>query len=36
MNRMMKTAASLLFALLIPGLAAAELRRVEIKVLGMD
>jgi hypothetical protein len=36
MNRVVRTAASLLALLLLPSLASAELRRVQITVLGMD
>jgi hypothetical protein len=36
MNRFTRSAATLLFALLIPSAAFADLRRVELKVLGMD
>ena len=36
MNRGVRTAASLLALLLLPSLASAELRRVQITVLGMD
>jgi hypothetical protein len=36
MNRITRTTAALLITLLIPALASAELRRVDIKVLGMD
>ena len=36
MNRVARSASALLFALLIPSAAFAELRRVELKVLGMD
>jgi hypothetical protein len=36
MNRITRSAAALLFSLLIPSAAFAELRRVELKVLGMD
>ena len=36
MNRLARSAASLLLSLLIPSAAFAELRRVELKVLGMD
>jgi hypothetical protein len=36
MNRLSHTAAALMFALLIPSAAFADLRRVELKVLGMD
>jgi hypothetical protein len=36
MNRLARTAAALLGLVLIPSLASAELRRVQITVLGMD
>jgi hypothetical protein len=36
MNRCARGAAALLITLLIPSVAAADLRRVEIKILGMD
>ena len=36
MNRTLTAAAALLAALLVPSGAAAELRRVEMKTLGMD
>jgi hypothetical protein len=36
MNRITRSAAALLLSLLIPSAAVAELRRVELKVLGMD
>ena len=36
MNRIGRSAAALLLSLLIPSAAFAELRRVELKVLGMD
>ena len=36
MNRMCRTAATLLMLALIPAAASAELRRVQITVLGMD
>ena len=36
MNRMTRSAAALLLSMLIPSTALAELRRVELKVLGMD
>ena len=36
MNRLYRTAAALLMMLAVPGTATAELRRVELKVLGMD
>jgi hypothetical protein len=36
MNRMTRSAAALLLSLLLPSAAFAELRRVELKVLGMD
>ena len=36
MNRVFRSAAALSLALLIPSAAFAELRRVELKVLGMD
>lgn len=36
MNRLARTTAAVLALLLIPSLAAAELRRVQINVLGMD
>jgi hypothetical protein len=36
MNRYAFTAAALTLALLIPSAALADLRRVELKVLGMD
>ena len=36
MSRMVRSAAALLLSLLIPSAAFAELRRVELKVLGMD
>lgn len=36
MNRITRSAAALLLSLLIPSAAFAELRRVELKVLGMD
>ena len=36
MNRLVRTTAAVLALLLIPSLASAELRRVQINVLGMD
>lgn len=36
MNRVFRATSALLFALSIPAAASAELRRVEIKTLGMD
>jgi hypothetical protein len=36
MNRTVWSVSALLFALLIPTAASAELRRVEMKTLGMD
>ena len=36
MNLIVRTAAALLFLLLMPSVAAAELRRVQLNVLGMD
>jgi hypothetical protein len=36
MNRFVRTTAALLGLLLVPSVAAAELRRVQIHVLGMD
>jgi hypothetical protein len=36
MNVIVRTGAALLFALLIPSIASAELRRVQLNVLGMD
>jgi hypothetical protein len=36
MDRLIRTAAALLGLLLMPSLASAELRRVQITVLGMD
>ena len=36
MNRIHKTAAALLIALLIPSAAFADFRRIELKILGMD
>lgn len=36
MNRILRTAAALLALALVPATAAAELRRVEFNVLGMD
>ncbi len=36
MNRITRSAAALLVSLLIPSAAFAELRRVQLKVLGMD
>ena len=36
MNRMIRTAAALSIFLLLPSLASAELRRVQLNVLGMD
>ena len=36
MNRLARTAAAVLALLLIPSLASAELRRIQITVLGMD
>ena len=36
MNRLVRTAAALLGLLLVPALASAELRRVQIAVRGMD
>ena len=36
MNRTLISAAALLTALLVPAVASAELRRVEMKTLGMD
>jgi hypothetical protein len=36
MNRLSRTAAALVLSLLIPSAAFAELRRIELKVLGMD
>jgi hypothetical protein len=36
MNLIIRSAAALLFVLLLPSLASAELRRVQLSVLGMD
>lgn len=36
MNRYVRTAAALLWLMLLPSLASAELRRVQLNVLGMD
>ena len=36
MNRIVRTAAALAFLVLLPSLASAELRRVQLTVLGMD
>ncbi len=36
MNLFVRTTAALLFLLLLPSVAAAELRRVQLNVLGMD
>ena len=36
MNRLVRTAAALSFLLLLPAAASAELRRVQLNVLGMD
>jgi|GraSoiStandDraft_4_1057263.scaffolds.fasta_scaffold154309_3 hypothetical protein len=36
MNRIVRTTAALLALLLLPSIAAAELRRVDLNVLGMD
>jgi hypothetical protein len=36
MNRIVWTAAALSITLLVPSLASAELRRVQLNVLGMD
>jgi hypothetical protein len=36
MNRVLRTAAALLSVLLVPAAASAELRRVQLNVLGMD
>ena len=36
MTRLYRTAAALLMMLAVPGTAFAELRRVELKILGMD
>ncbi len=36
MNLIIRTTAALLFVLLLPSLASAELRRVQLNVLGMD
>jgi hypothetical protein len=36
MNRISRTAAALVLTLLVPSVALADLRRVELKVLGMD
>jgi hypothetical protein len=36
MNRIARTAAAIVLTLLVPSAAAADLRRVELKVLGMD
>ena len=36
MNRIARSAAALLLSLLVPSVGFAELRRVELKVLGMD
>jgi hypothetical protein len=36
MNRLLRTAAALTLTLLIPSAAIADLRRIELKVLGMD
>jgi hypothetical protein len=36
MNSTLRTASALLFALLLPSIASAELRRVQLNVLGMD
>jgi len=36
MNLIVRTAAALSLALLLPSVASAELRRVQLRVLGMD
>lgn len=36
MNRLVRTAAALLGIMLLPSLASAELRRVQLHVMGMD
>lgn len=36
MNRMVRTAAVLLLLVLLPSIASADLRRVQLNVLGMD
>ena len=36
MNRILRTAAAVAILLLLPSLASAELRRVQLNVLGMD
>ena len=36
MNRLRTSAAALMLLLLIPSAASADLRRIELKVLGMD
>jgi hypothetical protein len=36
MNRISRTAAAVAFTLLLPSAAFADLRRVDLKVLGMD
>ena len=36
MNLIIRTAAALVFILALPSLASAELRRVQLNVLGMD
>ena len=36
MNRIMRTAAALSLLVLLPSVASAELRRVQLNVLGMD
>lgn len=36
MNRILRTTAALAILLLLPSLASAELRRVQLNVLGMD
>jgi hypothetical protein len=36
MNRIIRTAAALSIMLLLPSLASAELKRVQLNVLGMD
>jgi len=36
MNRIVRTAAALSFLVLLPSIASAELRRVQLTVLGMD
>lgn len=36
MNRIVRTGAALLGLMLLPSLASAELRRVQLNVLGMD